>query len=286
MVTVVAADSAGSSGESESVASLGSPQSQAKEGLDPLRSFRLDGRVAVVTGASSGLGRRFAAVLASVGATVVAAARRQDRLEELAAGHEGIYPHVCDLTRAESPGELVAATLERFGRLDVVVNNAGISDVVPALDELREQFQNVLETNLVTPFVICQHAARAMIGSGIHGSIVNVSSILGLVGLGAIPQAAYCASKGGLVVLTRELSAQWARHGIRVNALAPGFFLSELTRELFESERGRAFLARRTPLERGGLEHELDGALLFLASGASSYVTGQVLVVDGGWTAV
>jgi NAD(P)-dependent dehydrogenase (short-subunit alcohol dehydrogenase family) len=140
--------------------------------------------------------------------------------------------------------------------------------------------------NLEAPFALAQQVARHVIARGERASIVNVASMLGTVGIGRIPQASYAASKGGLVNLTRELAAQWARKGVRVNALAPGWFESEMTTGLFAEESGQAFIRRGTPMGRAGLEHELDGALLFLASDASSYVTGQVLRVDGGWTAV
>ena len=150
----------------------------------------------------------------------------------------------------------------------------------------QERFREVLEVNLVAPFVLARTAARNMLERGAGGSIVNVASILGLVGVGRPPQGAYTASKGGLVNLTRELSAQWASSGVRVNAIAPGFFESEMTEELFADERGSKWVARHTPMRRHGHAHELDGALLFLAGDASSYVTGQILAVDGGWTAV
>src|SRR3954471_19767016 len=253
--------------------------------LDPLAPFRLDGRVAVVTGASSGLGARFARVLDGAGASVVLAARRADRLEALSTGLRDAMAVACDLAEPGAAEGVVAAAAERFGRIDVLVNNAGTTDVVPALEESEERFRRVLDVNLVAPFLLAREAAARMAESG-GGSIVNVASVLGMVGIGRIPQAGYAASKGGLVNMTRELAAQWSRSGVRVNALAPGCFVSEMTADLFEGETGRAFTRRGAPMGRPGREHELDGALLFLAGDASSYVTGQVITVDGGWTAV
>ena len=254
--------------------------------LDPFEAFRLDGRVAIVTGASSGLGDRFARVLNAAGARVVLAARRAERLEALAAELTDAFIVPCDLTVAGSPQKLVAAALEHYERVDIVVNNAGISDPVPALEESTEHFRSIVELNLVAPFEVARTAAAAMI-AGTGGSIVNVASISGLVGTGQIPEAGYAASKGGLVNLTRELAAQWARRGVRVNALAPGWFHTEMTDgDMFGNERAERWMNSRTPMGRGGAAHELDGALLFLASDASSFVTGSVLSVDGGWTAV
>jgi NAD(P)-dependent dehydrogenase (short-subunit alcohol dehydrogenase family) len=188
--------------------------------LSPFASFRLDGKVAVVTGASAGLGRRFARVLDAAGAKVVLVARRRERLEQLADELSDALPVPCDLSQPDRVGAVVDSALDRYGRLDVLVNNAGLVDVPPAEDEPLDAFRQTIDVNLVAPFALAQHAARTMLG-GEGGTIVNVASILGLVGVGQIPQAGYAASKGG-IVMTRELSAQWARKGIRVNALAPG----------------------------------------------------------------
>jgi NAD(P)-dependent dehydrogenase (short-subunit alcohol dehydrogenase family) len=255
------------------------------DGLDPLAPFRMDGKVAIVTGASSGLGTRFARVLDAAGARVVLVARRRERLEQLASELHDALPIPCDLAHLDV-GTVVEATLGRYGRVDVLVNNAGMVDVGPAEDEPLDAFREVVDVNLVAPFALAQRVARAMIDSDGGGVIVNIASILGLVGAGQIPQAGYAASKGGIVNLTRELSSQWARKGIRVNALAPGWFESEMSEDMLASEKGRQWVARRAPLGRHGREGELDGALLFLASDASSYVTGQILAVDGGWTAI
>jgi NAD(P)-dependent dehydrogenase (short-subunit alcohol dehydrogenase family) len=256
-------------------------------GFDPVAAFRLDGRAVIVTGASSGLGARFARVLDAVGARVVLAARRADRLHELASQLTDAVAVPCDLTDPDTPGRVVDAALDRFGRLDVLVNNAGVTHTQPALEHTVDEFRRVLDVNLVAPFSLAQHAARAMLDSGEGGVVVNVASIWGAVGVGQIPDAGYAASKGGLVNLTRELAAQWARRGVRVNALAPGWFRTEMTEgRMFGNEDSERWIRSRTPMGRGGAEDELDGALLFLASDASSFVTGQTLVVDGGWTAI
>jgi len=245
----------------------------------------LDDRVAIVTGASSGLGARFARVLHDAGADVVLAARRVERIEALAADL-GPRAHAvpCDVAEHDDRERLVATTIERLGGLDILVNNAGIGHPQPAEDEPIDDFRAVFEVNVIGLFHLSQLAGRHMLERG-RGSIVNIASILGLVAAAPINQAAYCASKGAVVNLTRELAAQWARRGVRVNAIAPGWFPSEMTADMWGDERSTAFVARNTPMGRPGTPEELDGVLLLLAGDASSYVTGQVLAVDGGWTA-
>ena len=253
--------------------------------IDLSTPFRLDGRVAVVTGASGGLGDRFARVLHAAGATVVAAARRTDRLDALASElGERLVPVTCDVAVDGDCERLVAEAIAVDGHLDVLVNNAGVGVMVAAEEEPIEDFRRVIEVNLNALFLLCQLAGRHMIEQE-SGAIVNLASVLGQVASAPIKQASYCASKGAVVNLTRELGAQWARKGVRVNALAPGWFLSEMTELMFSDASSAAFMRRNCPMGRGGEPHELDGALLFLASDASTYMTGQTLTVDGGWVA-
>ncbi|MFH1351052.1 MAG: glucose 1-dehydrogenase [Pseudomonadota bacterium] len=254
-----------------------------------LDMFRLEGRTAVVTGASSGLGVAFARGLAEAGASVVVAARRRERLERLAAELEAegrqALSVLCDVTREDQVERLVRMTLERFRRLDILVNNAGAGHVAPAEAESLDLFQRVINVNVTGVFLCAKHCGRAMLQAG-QGTIINIASIMGLVGIGALPQASYNTSKGAVINMTRELAAQWAKRGVRVNAIAPGWFPTEMTEEMFDNERSIRFIERRTPMGRAGRPEELIGALLLLASDASSYITGQTIVVDGGWTMV
>jgi NAD(P)-dependent dehydrogenase (short-subunit alcohol dehydrogenase family) len=244
--------------------------------------FRLDGRVAIVTGASRGLGERFVRVLRAAGAEVVAAGRDTAALERLAA-ETGATFEAGDVRDDAHLERLVQHALERHGRLDIAVPNAGIADVVPFEEQDLAQLRALIEINLVSVMVLAQLAGRAMLAAG-GGSIVNVASILGLVAPGDTAMAGYTAAKAGVIGVTRDLAAEWGRRGVRVNALAPGYFPTEMTGGL-EHPAAIKRIERRTLLGRVPRRDELDGALLFLASDASSYMTGQTLVIDCGWTA-
>ncbi|CAB4892412.1 unannotated protein [freshwater metagenome] len=252
--------------------------------LDPLALFRLDGQVAIVTGASAGLGNRFARVLHAAGATVVVAARRADRLHALVAELPGAHAVGADLSLPEDRERLVAETIERCGTVHVLVNNAGIGHKVAIEDEDIDTFRSAMELNVTAVWQLSKLVSAPMVAQG-YGSIVNIASMLGHVGSAPIKQAHYCASKGAVVNLTRELALQWARKGIHVNALCPGWFDSEMTAGMDTDEGSQRFIAMNSPIPRMGHEHELDGALLLLASRASTFITGQSVIVDGGWTA-
>ncbi len=243
--------------------------------------FKLDGRVAIVTGASSGIGVAFARSLAEAGADVVLAARREDKLAQTramveATGRRAIAVRT-DVTRPDECRALVDAAVTAFGRVDILVNNAGIGTAVPATKETPEQFRSVIDLNLNACYWMAQACAKVMQPGS---SIINISSVLGLTTAG-LPQAAYASSKAGLIGMTRDLAQQWTgRRGIRVNALAPGFFASEMT-EQYESSYVERTL-KRVLAGRFGKPEEIATALIFLASDAGSYVTGITLPVDGG----
>lgn len=249
-----------------------------------LDQFRLTDQVAVVTGASSGLGVAFAVALAEAGADVVLGARRTDRLPVTAAavaatGRRAAWRH-CDVTVPQDCQDLAGHAVREFGRLDILINNAGVASAVPATREEPEQFRAVVEVNLMGLYWMSQAAARVM---GAGSAIVNVASVLGLRH-GGLPQAAYASSKAAVIGLTRDLSGQWSgRKGIRVNALAPGFFPSEMTDAMDPGHI--AAVVAQTPLGRVGRVEEVAAAAVFLASPASAYITGVTLPVDGGWTA-
>jgi NAD(P)-dependent dehydrogenase (short-subunit alcohol dehydrogenase family) len=252
--------------------------------LQPLDLFRLQDRIAIVTGASSGLGDLFARVLHSVGATVVVVARRAERLAALVEELPGSVAIAADLSVAADRERVVGDVMARFGRVDILVNNAGIGHKVSVEQEDLDTFRQAMELNVTAIWHLSKLCAPSMISSG-GGSIVNIASMLGHVGSTPVKQAHYCASKGAVVNLTRELALQWARKGIRVNALCPGWFPSEMTAGMESDDGSQAFIQQMSPIPRMGFEHELDGALLLLASDASSFLTGQSVIVDGGWTA-
>jgi NAD(P)-dependent dehydrogenase (short-subunit alcohol dehydrogenase family) len=245
--------------------------------------FGLSGRHALVTGASSGLGRHFAGVLAAAGASVTVAARREAALAQTveAVRASGAQAHAVrmDVTDEASVEHAFAAAEEQFGPVGVVINNAGVTFTRPALEVAETDWTSLIDTNLKGGWLVAQHAARRMIHHRTGGSIVNIASILGLRVAGGV--AAYSISKAGMVQMTKVLALEWARHRIRVNALAPGYIETDLNEEFFSSDAGKA-LIRRIPQRRLGEAKELDGALLLLASEAGSYMTGSIIAVDGG----
>ena len=252
---------------------------------DPLNVFRLDGKIALVTGASSGIGAQTVKLFSSLGAKVIAAARREDRLQDLANQYPNVMAVKCDVGVEADCKSVVDTVINEYGKIDILINNAGISDPIPALEEDLDLFKRVIQIDLISCFHLAQLCAQHMETQETGGAIVNVASIHGFVGSSPNNQPGYTAAKGGLINLTRELALEWARHGIRVNAIAPGYISTELTDEMIAGESGRKWIERNTPMRRPGEVNELDGAMLLLASDAGSYITGETIAIDGGWLA-
>ncbi len=251
--------------------------------------FDLTGQVAVVTGCSTGLGVQMAKALASAGANIVALARRQNLIDEVAAdiskefGVKAVGV-ACDITSTEQVEAAIDTVIKQFGRIDILINNAGTGGVTPAEDVPDEMFENEMNIDLYGTFKMARSVAKkAMIPAG-YGRIINISSMYGMVGNKIAGSAPYHAAKGGVVNLTRALAAEWGSKGITVNSICPGYFYTPLTQETLDSEFFQQNARTMIPLERYGKEGELDTAALFLSSPASAYVTGVILPVDGGYT--
>jgi NAD(P)-dependent dehydrogenase (short-subunit alcohol dehydrogenase family) len=245
--------------------------------------FDVSNQHILVTGGSSGFGRHFARFLVSNGAKVTLAARRAEALasavDEIKSSGGKAQSVVLDVTVAEKIDAAMAQAEAKFGPIDAVVNNAGVTATKPALDQDERAWDSVIDTNLKGVWLVAQAVARRMVANKVKGSIVNIASILGLRVAGAV--APYAISKAGVIQMTKALALEWARHRIRVNALAPGYFATELNDDFFESEHGQA-LIKRVPQRRLGQLSELDGPLLLLISNAGSFMTGSVVAVDGG----
>ena len=251
--------------------------------------FDLTGQVALVTGCSGGLGVQMAKALANQGCKIVAIARRQDKIEEVAKEIKETYgvetlALKCDITDTDMVNETVKKALEHFGRIDILINNAGTGAVAPAEDITDEQFGNECNIDLFGSFRVARAVAKQAMIPANYGRSINIASMYGLVGNKIAGSAPYHAAKGGVVNLTRALAAEWGKYGITVNSICPGYFYTDLTRETLNSDFFQQNAKTMIPMERYGEEGELDSATLFFASKASSYVTGTNLAVDGGYT--
>ncbi|HHV97275.1 MAG TPA: glucose 1-dehydrogenase [Clostridiaceae bacterium] len=252
--------------------------------------FSLKGKVALITGTSSGLGVQFARAFARQGADLVILARRYDRLEALAREIEeetGVrcLPIKCDVSVESEVKAAVAKAVEVFGKIDILVNNAGIGAGTPAEQLSMDEWKRVVDVNLNSVFLMSREVGQIMIKNK-YGKIINVASMYGVVANNAIPASSYHASKAGVINLTRALACEWAKYNITVNAIGPGFFQTEMTEEALRDEAFLQYIKYTTPMGRCGRSGELDGLAIYLASDASSYTTGQIICVDGGTTAM
>lgn len=251
--------------------------------------FDLTGKVALVTGASSGLGVQFAKALANQGADIAICARRIEKLEAVKAEIEALgvkcYAHQCDVSQPAQITATVDAVVKHFGKLDILVNNAGIATAEPAEIQSNETWTNVVNTNLNGVYYFAREAGRYMVEQG-YGKVINIGSIHSTVAMPGLPLTAYCTTKGGVEMLTKSLANEWAKKGITVNAIGPAYFASEMTQDLLADNGFMQIIQTYCPMGRPGQPGELDGALIYFASDASSYTTGQLLTIDGGWTAI
>ncbi|MFQ5894354.1 MAG: SDR family NAD(P)-dependent oxidoreductase [Nitrospinota bacterium] len=248
--------------------------------------FDLSGKVALVTGGGTGLGKAMALGLAGAGADLILASRTLARLQGAKAEVEALGRHALalplDVAKPEEADACVSGAVDWQGHLDILVNNAGVAADAFLVEQSPEEWDRVMATNLRGAFLMCRAVGPHMVGRG-QGKVINIASVVGLIGMPSL--TAYSASKGGLIQLTRSLALEWARYSVQVNALCPGYFLTELNRPFLESEAGRRLIQRQIPLRRAGRPEELQGAVVFLASSASDFMTGAVLAVDGGQSA-
>ena len=253
--------------------------------------FDLKGRVALVTGCSTGLGVQMARALAGQGANIVALARRQELIDQVAKEIADEYKVEtlavrCDITDTDMVEKAVDTVMERFGRIDILINNAGTGGITPAEDVPDEMFANEINIDLFGTFKMARAVAKKAMIPANYGRIINIASMYGLVGNKIAASSPYHAAKGGVVNLTRALAGEWGKYGITVNSICPGYFVTPLTKETLESDFFKEYSKGAIPMERYGVEGELDTAAVFLSSPASSYVTGVALPVDGGYTSI
>jgi len=251
--------------------------------------FDLKGKVALVTGASSGLGVQFAKALANQGADIAITARRVEKLEQVKREIESIgvkcFMIQCDVSKTDQIASMIARVKEHYGRIDILVNNAGVGRMFPAETQTDEEWLSVIDINLNAVYYVAREAGKVMIGQK-YGKIINIGSLHSTVGMAGSPISAYCTSKGGVEMLTKALANEWARYNITVNAIGPAYFPSEMTASVVEDQQFLAAVKLYCPMGRVGRDGELDGAVVYFASDASSYTTGQLLTIDGGWTTI
>ena len=252
-----------------------------------LEEFKLDGQSAIVTGAGRGLGRALALALAEAGADVALAGRTPQTLAKVQGEIEAVGRRaICvptDVASLDDLDRLVATTVEALGGVDILVNNAGTTHRAPAADFPETEWDRVMDVNVKSVFFLCQKVGKVMIEQGRGGRIINIASLISMIGMPSIP--AYAASKAGVLLLTRSLAVEWAQHHIRVNAIGPGYFKTDLTAGLEDHPDRGPKIKMRIPMKRWGQPEDLKGAVVFLASDASRYITGQTIFVDGGWLA-
>jgi gluconate 5-dehydrogenase len=251
--------------------------------------FDLSGKTALVTGGSSGLGVQFAKALANQGANIAITARRLDRLEKVKAEIEAMgvkcFAVTCDVGKTEEIVTMVATVKQHFGRIDILVNNAGVGKTIPADTQTDEEWLSTININLNAVYYVAREVGKVMIEQS-YGKIINIGSVHSTVAMAGSPLTAYCSSKGAVEMLTKALANEWAGHNITVNAIGPAYFPSEMTAAAIGDDSFLAAVKTYCPMGRVGRDGELDGAIVYFASDASSYTTGQLLTIDGGWTTI